>query len=75
MVKAKKLDTSRYEVTNSIRQTDIERLARLANLQGKGWPLDPEAQTPYSFVRNVSFPAKRRVNSPEIGDMPTKAED
>src|ERR1051326_4318829 len=57
-IKAKTLDTSRYEVTNPIRQTDIERLARLANLQGKGWPLDPEAQTPYSFVRNVSFPTK-----------------
>ena len=57
-IKAITLDTSRYKVTNSIRQTDIERPARLANLQDKGWPLDPEAQTPYSFVRNVSFPTK-----------------
>jgi hypothetical protein len=57
-IKAKTLDTSGCEVTNSIRQTDIERLSRLANLQNKGWPLDPEAQTPYSFVRNVSFPAE-----------------
>jgi len=51
-------DTSRCEVTNSIRQTDIERLSRLANSPGRGWPLNPEAQTPYSFVRNVSVPRK-----------------
>lgn len=30
-IKAGKLDTSRCEVTNSIRQTDIKRLSRLAN--------------------------------------------
>jgi hypothetical protein len=30
-IKAKDLDTSRCEVTNSIRQTDIKRLSRLAN--------------------------------------------
>jgi hypothetical protein len=53
-IKAKTLNPSRYEVTNSIRQTDIERLSRLANLSAKGWPDDPEIQTPYSFVRNVT---------------------
>ena len=31
-IKASNLDTSRCEVTNSIRQTDIKRLSRLANL-------------------------------------------
>jgi hypothetical protein len=30
-IKASNLDTSRCEVTNSIRQTDIKRLSRLAN--------------------------------------------
>jgi hypothetical protein len=57
-IKAKTLDTSRCEVTSSIRQTDIERLSRLANASGKGWPDDPEEQTPYSFVRNVNSSAK-----------------
>ena len=57
-IRTKTLDTSRCEVTNSIRQTDIERLSRLANSPGRGWPLNPEAQTPYSFVRNVRFPRK-----------------
>ncbi len=51
---AKTLDKSRCEVTSSIRQTDIERLSRLANSSGKGWPSDPEAQNPYSFIRNVA---------------------
>jgi len=55
---AKTLHTSRCEVTISIRQTDIERLSRLANSSGKGWPDDPEEQTPYSFVRNVIHPTK-----------------
>jgi hypothetical protein len=54
-IKTKTLNTSRYEVANSIRQTDIERLSQLANSSGTGWPQDPEMQTPYSFVRNVSF--------------------
>jgi hypothetical protein len=53
-IKAKTLDTSRCEVTKSIRQTDIERLSRLANAAGKGWSDDPAEQTPYSFVRNVN---------------------
>ena len=57
-IKAKTLDTSRCEVTNSIRQTDIERLSRLANAPGKGWPQDPAKQTPYSFRRNVTFQDK-----------------
>jgi len=58
MIGAKTLDTSRCEVTNSIRQTDIERLSRLANSSGKGWPEDPAEQTPYTFVRNVNLSGK-----------------
>jgi hypothetical protein len=54
-IKAKTLDTSRCEVTHSIRPTDIERLSRLANARGKGWPQDPAEQTPYSFRRNLTF--------------------
>ena len=46
-IKAQTLDASRCEVTNSICQTDIKRLSRLANSRGKGWPQDPAAQTPY----------------------------
>src|SRR5215813_6938046 len=53
-IKAKTLDTSRCEVTHSTRQTDIERLSRLANARGKGWPQDPAEQTPFSFRRNVT---------------------
>ena len=53
-IQAKTLDTSRCEVTNSICQTDIKRLSRLANSPGKGWPHDPGEQTPYSFTRNVT---------------------
>lgn len=41
LIKATMLDTSRCEVTNSIRQTDIKRLSRLANASGKGWTYDP----------------------------------
>jgi hypothetical protein len=55
-VKAKTLDTSRYEITNSIVQTDIERLSRLANSAGRGWPSDP-ASGAYSFLRNVALSA------------------
>lgn len=55
VIGAKTLDRSRCEVTNTIRQTNIERLSRLANSSGKAWPTDPEeARNPYSFVRNVS---------------------
>lgn len=57
-IKAKTLDTSRYEVTNSIHQTDIKRLSALANAPLKGWPDDPAEQTPYSFTRNVTRPTK-----------------
>ncbi len=57
-IQAKTLNTPRCEVTNSIRQTDIERLSRLANSSGKGWPHDPEDQSPYSFVRNVTSSTK-----------------
>lgn len=53
-IRAKTLDTSRCEVTNSICQTDIKRLSQLANAPAKGWPLDPDEQTPYSFRRNVT---------------------
>ena len=56
VIGAKTLDSSRCELTNSIRPTDIKRLSRLANTAGKGWPEDPEAQSPYSFVRNVTYP-------------------
>ena len=55
-IKAKTLDASRCELTHSIRQTNIERLSRLANALGKAWPDDPAKQTPYSFVRNVTNP-------------------
>jgi len=55
-VKAGTLDTSRCEITNSVVKTDIERLSRLANSSGRGWPNDP-ASGPYSFVRNVTFSA------------------
>jgi hypothetical protein len=52
---AKTLDRSRCEVTDSIRQTEIEKLSQLANSSAKGWPDDPaEARSPYSFARNVS---------------------
>jgi hypothetical protein len=50
---AKTLDKSRCEVTDSIRQTDITRLTRLANATGKGWELD--SVDPYSFKRNVTL--------------------
>jgi hypothetical protein len=53
-IKAKTLDTSRCVVTNSIRETDIERLSRLQNASGKGRTEDLTEQTPYSFVRNVN---------------------
>src|SRR5689334_12430816 len=53
---AKTLDTSRCEITNSIGQTDIERLSGLANTLGRGWPNDPTSG-PYSFVRNMTFSA------------------
>lgn len=52
---AETLDGSRFKVTNTIRETDVERLSKLANTSAKGWPADPEeARNPYSFVRNVS---------------------
>jgi hypothetical protein len=52
-INAKSLDIPRIEITNSIVSTDIERLSRLANTPGKGWPSDPNP-TPYSFIRNVT---------------------
>ena len=39
VIGAKTLDNSRCEVTNTIRQTDVERLSRLGNASGKGGPL------------------------------------
>lgn len=54
VIGAKTLDKSHCEVTDTIRQTDIERLSRLANSTGKGWPTDPEeARNPHAFLRNV----------------------
>ena len=59
VIGAKTLDTSRCEITDTIRPTDIKRLSQLANAPGKGWPDQPEeARNPYSFVRNVSSPQK-----------------
>lgn len=63
-INAKLLDTSCFEITTSIVQTDIERLSQLANSPGRGWPNDP-APGPYSFVRNVTFEADR----PEPGPL------
>jgi len=57
-IKAKILDASRCQVTDSIRPTDIKRLSRRANSLGKGWPQDPAEQTPYSFRRNVASSGK-----------------
>ena len=51
-IEAKTLDKARCEVTNAIRQTDIERLSKLANATGKGWGDNPD---PYSFIRNVTL--------------------
>jgi hypothetical protein len=50
---AKKLDQSRCEITDRIRETDIKRLSALANSPGKGWPDSSEIPSPYSFRRNV----------------------
>ena len=55
-IEAKTFDASRCEITKLIVQTDIERLSRLANTPGRGWPDDPAAG-PYSFVRNVTLSA------------------
>lgn len=52
-VGAKTLVKSRCEATNSIRQTDIARLMRLANATGQGWEAD--SVDPYSFKRNVTL--------------------
>ena len=55
VIGAETLDGSRCEVTNSIRQTDIDGLTRAANSSAKGWPRDPDGRrSPYSFLRNVS---------------------
>jgi hypothetical protein len=50
----KQLDQSRCEVTNAIRETDIDRLSALSNSPGKGWPDLLENPGPYSFRRNVT---------------------
>jgi hypothetical protein len=52
-VGAKALDKSRHVENNSIRQTDIARLTKLANTTGKGWEADSEDS--YSFKRNVTL--------------------
>ena len=54
----KALDTSRCQVTDSIVQTNIERLSRLANASGRGWPSDDTG--PYSFVRNVTLSSEQQ---------------
>jgi DNA-binding response OmpR family regulator len=36
----------------------IEHLRKMANSPGKGWPNDPGAQSPYSFLRNVTSSPK-----------------
>ncbi len=48
-INAKALDPSCCEVTNSIRETDIEKLSKLANAEGKGWPEDPKSRRPTRF--------------------------
>jgi hypothetical protein len=53
-IEAKALDTAWCEITDSIRQTDIGRLSKLANTVGKGWGANPD---PYSFMRNVTLSA------------------
>jgi len=59
VIGAKTLDSSRCEVTDAIRKTDIKKLSQLANTSGRGWPDDPEEERDrYSFVRNVSFSKK-----------------
>jgi hypothetical protein len=55
-IEAKALDKAKCEVTDSIRQTDIERLSKLANAVGKGWGDNPD---PYSFIRNVTLTATK----------------
>jgi hypothetical protein len=66
-IKAKELDTSRCQITNSFLSTDIERLSRLANASGKGWPDDP-APSPYSFIRNVTRFEPEESNQTEPAD-------
>jgi hypothetical protein len=56
-INPKTLDTSRCEITDSIVQTDVERLSQLANASGRSWPNDPTAG-PFSFVRNVTSSAR-----------------
>jgi hypothetical protein len=53
-IEVKALD--KCEVTDSIRQTDTERLSKLANAVGKGWGDNPD---PYSFIRNVTLTATK----------------
>ena len=55
-IEAKALDKSKCEVTDSIRQTDIEGLSKLANAVSKGWGDNP---APYSFIRNVTLTATK----------------
>jgi hypothetical protein len=53
---AKAVDKARCEVTDAVRQTDIERLSKLANADGKGWGDNPNS---YSFTRNVTLSAPK----------------
>src|SRR5437868_3685109 len=52
IIEAKTLDRSRCKVTNSVRQTDIARLSKLANSTAKGWGDDPGGSS--QFTRNVA---------------------
>lgn len=52
------LDSSRCQVTDSIVETDVQKLSALANAPSKGWHDDPNPG-PYSFVRNVTLAADR----------------
>lgn len=61
-INAKTLDTSRCVVTNSIVETNVERLSRLANAPGRGWP-DDRAE-PCAFARNVTLSAENANSDP-----------
>jgi hypothetical protein len=56
VIGAHSFDSSRYEVTNAIRATDIARLSKLANTAGRGWSDDRDEQG--LFIRNVSSETK-----------------
>ena len=61
-IKANALDMSRCEITHSVVQTDIERLSRLANSSGKGWPNDPTSAPTHSYAMWLSPPTIRGLD-------------